>query len=261
MKVLVTGANGFIAKNLISFLSEKKDIEIFSYSKESTDEELAGHIQNSDFIFHLAGVNRPKDKSEFAAINTGLTEKIVNLAKASNRRIPILFSSSTQAELENEYGKSKSDAEKAILKYSRDVDTPVYIFRMPNVFGKWTKPNYNSVVATFCHNIARTLPIQINDPNTEITLVYIDDVVGHFWNMLSGVESKNTFVEINPKYKITLKELADILYSFRDSRINLITERVGTGLTRALYSTYMSYLEPNSFVYGVPSYKDERCLC
>ena len=258
MKVLVTGANGFIGKNLISFLSEKKEIEIFSFSKDSTEEDLVRYIENSDFIFHLAGVNRPSDKAEFAAVNAGLTEKILNLIKESNKKIPIIFSSSTQVELENEYGISKSKAEQALLEYSKIMDVPVYIFRMPNVFGKWTKPNYNSVVATFCHNIARSLPIQINDPNTEITLVYIDDLIYQFWNILSGEETKSPFVEINPKYKITLKELADLLYSFRDSRKNLITERVGTGLARALYSTYMSYLEPASFVYEIPNYIDQR---
>ncbi len=258
MKVLVTGANGFIAKNLISFLREKKEIQFFSYLKDSTDEELVSYIQNSDFIFHLAGVNRPKDKSEFAAVNAGLTEKILKLIKDSKRKIPILFSSSTQVELGNDYGKSKSEAENAILNYSKDVDTPVYIFRTPNVFGKWTKPNYNSVVATFCYNIARSLPIQINNPDTEITLVYIDDLIEHFWDILSGVASKSPFVDINPKYKITLKELADLLYSFRDSRKNLISEKVGTGLIRALYSTYMSYLEPASFAYEIPSYIDQR---
>lgn len=258
MKVLVTGANGFIGKNLISFLSEKKEIEIFTFSKDSTEEELIRYIENSDFIFHLAGVNRPKDKSEFAAINTGLTEKIVKLIKQSNKKIPIVLSSSTQVDLENEYGKSKLEAESLILNYSKEMNIPVYIFRMPNVFGKWTKPNYNSVVATFCHNIARSQPIQINDPNTEITLVYIDDLIYHFWNILSGQDTKNPFVELSPKYKITLKDLADLLYSFRDSRKNLISERVGTGLTRALYSTYMSYLEPSSFVYEIPSYIDQR---
>lgn len=258
MKVLVTGANGFIAKNLISFLSEKKEIEVFSFSKDSTEEDLNHSIQDSDFIFHLAGVNRPSDNSEFAAVNTGLTEKILRQIKNSNRKIPIVFSSSTQVDLKNEYGKSKSDAEAAILDYSKHADTPVYIFRMPNVFGKWTKPNYNSVVATFCYNIARSLPIQINNPNTEITLVYIDDLIDQFWKILSGLENKSPFVEIKTTYKITLQDLADTLYSFRESRKNLISERVGIGLTRALYSTYMSYLEPASFVYEIPSYVDQR---
>ena len=258
MRILVTGANGFIAKNLISFLSEKKEIELLTYSKESKEEDLSDLISESDFIVHLAGVNRPKDKSEFTLVNTDLTEKIISFVKKTGKQIPILFSSSTQVEFDNDYGRSKKNAENAIINFSKDSNNPVYIFRLPNVFGKWTKPNYNSVVATFCYNITHNLPIQINDPVKELTLIYIDDVIQSFWDILQKRETTEVYIDIEPKYKITLQELADLLYAFQNSRKNLITERVGTGLMRALYSTYISYLEPSSFHYEVPSYKDPR---
>lgn len=257
MKVLVTGANGFIAKNLISFLSEKKDIKVLPIYKNSTDEELENYLKESDFLFHLAGVNRPLDNSEFYSINTGLTEKIIQILNKLNKNIPIVFSSSTQAALDNDYGKSKANAERIITEYSIKNKNNCYIFRMPNVFGKWCKPNYNSVVATFCYNISHDLPIQINDPSKEITLVYVDDVVECFWNILNESTSEKN-LEIEPNYKITLQELADLLYSFKKSRDTLITEKVGVGLVRALYSTYISYLDPKSFSYEVPSYSDPR---
>ncbi len=258
MKVLVTGANGFIAKNLISHLKVNKDIEILGYDRNSSQEELSEYISKVDFIFHLAGVNRPKEKSEFSLVNTGLTQTIIELIKKNGRKIPILFTSSSQAALQNEYGKSKADAEESLVDFSRETSTPVYIFRMPNVFGKWCKPNYNSVVATFCYNISHNLPIQINDPNTELTLVYIDDVIELFQNLLANPNVAQAYLEIEPKYKITLGELADLLTSFKDSRDNLITQKVGIGLTRALYSTYVSYLEPKTFSYEVKQYADNR---
>ena len=198
MRILVTGANGFIAKNLISFLSEKKEIELLTYSKESKEEDLSDLISESDFIVHLAGVNRPKDKSEFTLVNTDLTEKIISFVKKTGKQIPILFSSSTQVEFDNDYGRSKKNAENAIINFSKDSNNPVYIFRLPNVFGKWTKPNYNSVVATFCYNITHNLPIQINDPVKELTLIYIDDVIQSFWDILQKRETTEVYIDIEP---------------------------------------------------------------
>lgn len=258
MRVLVTGANGFVAKNLISFLKEKKDIEILTCFKETSEEELSMLVSKADFVYHLAGVNRPKEISEFALVNTGLTEKICELIKDTGRKIPVVFSSSTQAELDNDYGKSKIGAEKALLGLARETNAPIYIFRMPNVFGKWCRPNYNSVVATFCYNISHGLPIQVNNKNTELTLVYVDDLVEKFASLIEVSRPENNYPEVEPQYKITLGELTDLLYSFQESRKNLITEKVGTGLTRALYSTFVSYLEPEHFQYKVPGYADDR---
>ncbi|MBE7411784.1 MAG: NAD-dependent epimerase/dehydratase family protein [Leptospiraceae bacterium] len=258
MRVLVTGDNGFISKNLISFLKEKLEFQVFSFSRDVTDENLDSLVKKSDFIFHLAGVNRPKEVSEFKNINVGVTEKICKSLRTTNRKIPIVFSSSIQAELNNDYGQSKLEAEKILLNLENETGSPVFIFRMPNVFGKWSKPNYNSVVATFCYNISHDLPIQINNPETEIILVYIDDVVEKFYSILKSPHDKKEDTVIHPQYKISLGELAKLLYKFRDSRKNLVTEKVGCGFVRSLYSTYMSYLEPENFKYTLPSYTDER---
>ena len=258
MKVLVTGSNGFIGKNLIAKLKENKSIEIFQYDTDSNDSKLEDSIRNVDFIYHLAGINRPKDFSEFFKTNKGLTEFVCDIVEKSNRKIPIVFSSSIQAEIENDYGKSKKMAEDILRDLERKTGSPVFIFRLPNVFGKWCRPNYNSVVATFCYNISHDLPIQINDPQYQLSLVYIDDVVQHFIMLLKHEELEIITTRIDPIYRIDLQTLADLLYSFKNSRNTLITEKVGTGLLRALYSTYISYIEPDNFSYEVPIHKDNR---
>lgn len=258
MKVLITGANGFVAKNLIVHLAERGDVEILRFTRQDSLEHLRNLVAQSEFVFHLAGVNRPQDPNEFRTGNADLTRALCEAVKDSGRRIPVLYTSSIQAELDNPYGQSKRDAEQALLDLAKIRGTPVHIFRLPNVFGKWARPNYNSAVATFCHNITRELPIQINDPNARISLVYIDDVVARFVEVLDGKVSDTPFVEVEPKYSITVGELAELLHSFRDSRQSLVTERVGQGLVRALYSTYVSYLPPESFTYKVPKYGDPR---
>lgn len=258
MKVLITGSNGFVGQNLIAHLNERKDVEILRFTRDDPISSLQGLIEQVDFVFHLAGVNRPVDVAEFKSGNADLTSEICRALVASERSIPVLYTSSIQAELANPYGASKLGAEESLLSLHAEHEWPVYIFRLPNIFGKWARPNYNSAVATFCNNIARDLPITINDSNARVSLVYIDDVIKRFVSVMDGNESEGPFVAIEPVYNTSVGELAAQLYAFRDSRASIITERVGTGLTRALYSTYLSYLPPENFTYEVPKYGDPR---
>lgn len=258
MKVLVTGANGFIGKNLQMHLHEKGGFDVVPFTREHSEQDLPGILQQVDWIVHLAGINRPQNPVDFSVGNVGLTQALCNAVLASGRMIPVIYSSSIQAELDNAYGVSKREAEDALLELNRCTGNPVYIYRLPNVFGKWARPNYNSAVATFCHNIARDLPVQINDPDAAINLVYVDDVVASFLALLSGEASKDTQLSVQPVYRITVGELASQLNRFKATRDNLITEPVGTGLVRALYSTYVSYLPPERFAYTVPKYGDDR---
>ncbi|WP_434672500.1 UDP-2-acetamido-2,6-beta-L-arabino-hexul-4-ose reductase [Pseudomonas sp. R1-15] len=258
MKVLITGSKGFVAKNLIAHLSERNDIEIVYFTRENNVAQLPGLLADVDFVFHLAGVNRPQDPEEFQTGNADLTRIICEAIGATGRTIPVLYTSSSQAELDNAYGASKRNAELALIGLANRHGIKVCIFRLPNVFGKWARPNYNSAVATFCHNIVNGLPIQINDPNAIVNLVYIDDVVKHFTEAMDGKLSAAPFATVEPQYAISVGALAKQLEAFRDSRNNLITEPVGTGLVRALYSTYVSYLTPNRFTYEVPKYGDHR---
>lgn len=266
MKVLITGANGFVGKNLQLRLSERKDLQVVCFTREQRLEQLPDLLKDVDFVFHLAGVNRPQDPKEFTVGNADLTralcDSVSSAALATGRTIHILHTSSTQAGLENPYGRSKREAEEALRAIGRDHPlVPVHVFRLPNVFGKWCKPNYNSVVATFCHNIARGLPIQINDPLSTVTLVYIDDVLDRFIQIMDGADAvtgQDGFDLIAPQYTVTVGELARQIQSFKDGRASLVTERVGVGLTRALYSTYVSYLPVESFAYDVPQHADPR---
>ena len=262
---MITGAEGFIARNLRLHLAERKDIEILCFSRGDLLADLSALVSDADFIFHLAGINRPKDPAEFNSGNIEFTQYlcdlIVSAQIATGKKIPILFTSSSQASHASPYGISKVEAEDVLLQASKDFGITTYIFRLPNVFGKWCKPNYNSVVATFCHNIARDLPIQINDPEALLTLVYIDDVVSHFISLMDKPRDRcitSGFYEIEPRYKVTLSELARILQSFKNSSNSLVTERVGVGLVRALYATYLSYLPVELFSYKVPQYQDSR---
>jgi len=258
MRVLITGANGFVGKNLAVRLTEREDVEVVSFTRDHAIEELPKLIKGVDFIFHLAGVNRPKNDDEFKQGNTDLTVDLCAAIEASGRKIPVIYSSSIQAELDNPYGESKLAAEQALLDFSERVDSPVYIFRLPNVFGKWCKPNYNSAVATFCYNIAHDLPVQINDPSAVIRLVYVDDVVNRFISIMEGATTKEAYCDVDPVYKITVGDLVEKINTFKLSRENLITERVGTGLDRALHSTYLSYLSPEDFSYTLTKHGDER---
>ena len=258
MKVLITGANGFIGRNLVAHLNEREDIDVVPFTRNDSLVDLPDLIVGVDFIFHLAGVNRPQDPKEFQVGNADLTSILCEAVGASGKQIPILYTSSSQADLDNPYGNSKHAAEETLQDLSARQGSKTYVFRLPNVFGKWSRPNYNSVVSTFCHNISRNLPIQINDPDVSITLVYIDDVIAHFLALMDGQQCDDDFVEVEQKYNVTIGGLANQLYAFRDSRNTLITESVGTGFISALYSTYLSYLPPKSFTYEVPKHNDSR---
>lgn len=258
MNVLVTGSNGFIAKNLIQFLVEKSDINVLIYNKNSTEADLQQAVVAADWIIHLAGVNRPINEQEFVDGNVNLTKKIADILAVAQKNTPVILSSSIQAERDNAYGQSKLGGEQALKELQQKHGNPVYICRLANVFGKWSRPNYNSAVATFCYNVANDLPIQINDPDAIIRLVYVDDVVEAFWNMLAGNLIPEPYFSIEPEYQISVGDLAKTLNEFKASRESLITAPVGTGLTRALYSTYLSFLQPAQFDYSVPKYGDER---
>ena len=258
MKVLITGADGFVGKNLQAHLGERSDVEVLRFTRDDSMAVLPSLVAQADFVFHLAGVNRPEDPDEFKRGNSDLTRTLCDAIVSSGRQIPLLYTSSIQAELSNPYGVSKRGAEEALQALATQQGSPVYLFRLPNVFGKWARPNYNSAVATFCHNVARDLPLQINDPQARITLVYIDDVIKCFIAVMDGQQAGQSFVSVTPEYSITVGELAEQLHTFRDSRASMITEPVGTGLVRALYSTYLSYLPPERFTYQVPKYGDPR---
>jgi UDP-2-acetamido-2,6-beta-L-arabino-hexul-4-ose reductase len=265
MKVLITGANGFVGKNLQLHLAVRKDVQVVCFTRGNDVAELATVLHGVDFVFHLAGVNRPQDPTEFVAGNVDLTRALCQavgaVAQNTGKKIPIAYTSSTQADRDNAYGKSKLGAENALFGLQTEHAVPVHVFRLPNVFGKWCKPNYNSAVATFCHNIARGLPIQVNDPNAPVTLVYVDDVIERFVQLMDGADAAlgaDGFASVTPQYTTAVGELARQVQAFRDSRTSLTTERVGTGLVRALYATYVSYLPPELFAYTVPQYGDPR---
>ncbi|KFC69457.1 capsular polysaccharide biosynthesis protein CapF [Massilia sp. LC238] len=265
MRVLITGAGGFVGKNLQLHLAERRDVEVVPYTRADDLASLPSLVAGVDFVFHLAGVNRPQDPAEFIAGNVDLTEALCAAvgaaAQATGKKIPVVYTSSIQAERDNDYGSSKRGAENALFELSRQHGIPVHVFRLPNVFGKWCKPNYNSAVATFCHNVARGLPIQVNDPSAPVTLVYVDDVIERFVQLMDGADAAldaSGFATISPQYTTTVGELAEKIAAFKGSRETLMTDRVGTGLLRALYSTYLSYLPVELFTYPVPKHGDPR---
>ena len=258
MRVLVTGSRGFVGKNLVVRLGELADFEVLRFDRDDALSALADKARQADAIVHLAGENRPKDEADFARGNTDLTKALCAAIQASGRNIPIILSSSTQVELSNPYGQSKRAAEQAVEQLAAGTGNPAVIYRLPNVFGKWCKPNYNSVVATFCHNIANDLPIQVNDSSTRLCLVYVDDVISEFLRALGSMSDGVRYGEVTPEYSITLGELAAQIEAFKNCRSNLISEQVGTGFVRALYATYVSYLPPSRFAYDLPRFGDER---
>ncbi|MBR4171148.1 MAG: NAD-dependent epimerase/dehydratase family protein [Kiritimatiellae bacterium] len=266
--VLVTGANGFVGKNLCLALSRCADVELLRYDIGNTESELREFASRADFIFHLAGVNRPKDPSEFVTGNAGLTETLVGMLEESGRAIPILLSSSVQAELDNPYGKSKRLAEEVVGNYAKKAGTVGFVYRLSNVFGKWCRPNYNSAVATWCYNIARGLPIQVRDPQATVTLVYIDDVVNEFLSAFrnamddpTGVRERMTqsgYLSVPEMYTRTLGEITDILYAFRKTREDFSIPDQGDPFLRKLYATYLSYLPEENFSYPLTMRADAR---
>lgn len=258
MKILVTGSDGFIAKNLIEHLKRDESIKLYLFNKKDSLNILESYVKEVDFIFHLAGINRPKDNSEFYEGNSNLTKTIVDILIENKKNTPILFSSSIQSNLDNDYGKSKLKAEKILIDYSKITNAKVFIYKLPNVFGKWSKPNYNSVISTWCNNIANGLDIQVNDEKAEVNLVYIDDVIESFIKQLKIDKIKDFYIEIKTVYKKTLAEIRDLLFSFKNNRTTLVIPNVASGFERALYSTYLSYLSTNDFSYTLKGHEDDR---
>lgn len=271
MKVLVTGAKGFVGRNLVSQLRNIQsgkvknyalsgnELVIFEYDVDSAPSELDDYCRQADFILNLAGVNRPLDQSEFMKGNFGFASVLLASLKRHGNTCPIMISSSTQAALDNPYGASKRAGEQLLLEYSRETGAKVLIYRFPNVFGKWCRPNYNSAVATFCHNITHGLDIQVNDRSVVMNLVYIDDVVNELIAALTGDENRvGEYCAVPTVHTITLGEIVDLLYTFQSSRVNLTVPNVGNAFEKKLYSTYLSYLPTNQFSYPLKMNVDER---
>src|SRR6056297_28317 len=259
MKILVTGAKGFIGKNLIAELRNRKYEDVFEYDRDTDPSLLDEFCKEADFVFHLAGVNRPKEQSEFMEGNFGFTSDLLNSLKQHNNTCPVMISSSIQAELDNPYGESKKAGEDLLFSYSEETGSKVLVYRFPNVFGKWCRPNYNSAVATFCNNVAHDLPIQVNDPSVVMTLVYIDDVVNELINALEGNENRvESFCEVPVTHSQNLGEITDLVYSFKQSREEKSVANIADEFTKKLYSTYLSYLPENRFSYDLKMNVDQR---
>ena len=261
-KILVTGANGFIGKNLATRLREFQGVEIRSFVRGDEPRALRELVRGVDAVVHLAGANRPADDSEYDEVNARLTALLCEAAedefRCSGAKVPILLASSTQAELDNAYGRSKLAAEEAVANLAQKTGHPCLIFRLPGVFGKWCRPNYNSVVATFCHNISRDIPICVADPEAELRLVYVDDVIDSFLAALEAPAAGCTQIAVHCEYTTTLGDLASQIRAFEEGRRCLGVERVGTGLARALYATYISQLPKRKFSYSIPQHADDR---
>ena len=261
-RILVTGANGFIGKNLVVRLNELSNVSVTTFVRGDDVSHLPQLIAQADAVVHLAGENRPADESAFAQVNAGLTTVLCNAIqhefRSTGRRVPLVLASSTQSERDNPYGRSKLAAEGSVQALAKETGNPCVIFRLPGVFGKWCRPNYNSVVATFCHNIARDLPIQISDPAASLRLVYVDDVVTALLSALEASASGCVQAKVEPEYTTTLGELANQIRAFGECRTTLMTERVGTGFVRALYATYVSYFPNEKFSYQVAQHADPR---
>jgi len=260
MNVLVTGAKGFIGRNLVVSLRRMADILVWEYDLDSPATSLEESLVGADAVFHLAGVNRPESVDEYETGNAELTRRVCHILRSHRRKPTLVLSSSNQAALDNPYGISKCHAEKTVLEFGRDMGAAVYAFRLPGVFGKWCRPNYNSVVATFCHQIARDLQIFVSDPSRELELVYVDDVVRCFAGILLGQipELQDEFYRVRPTYRITLGALADTLRGFREGRNHLLLPDMESRLIRFLYATYLSYLPTDSFSYFLKQHRDPR---
>ena len=259
MNILVTGSNGFIGKNLIFELKNRGYNNIFECDKDTELSKLEEYALKCDFVFHLAGINRPEDKREFMEGNFGFTSELLKLLKKYNNRCPILLSSSTQASLDNDYGKSKKAGEELLFEYSKETGAKTFVYRLPNVFGKWCRPNYNSAVATFCNNIARDLPIQIKDRDIKLNLVYVDDVVNEFISCLGDKSTQTDEILSVPIFHSkTLGEIVDLIHSFQRSRAQLSLPDFSDAFEKKLYSTYLSYLPKDQFSYQLSMNVDHR---
>ncbi len=270
MNILITGAKGFVGKNLVASLENIRDgkdktyeistdLNIFEYDIDSKTEELDEYCRKADFVFNLAGVNRPQNQEEFMQGNFGFASTLLDTLKKHKNTCPLMLSSSIQAALDNPYGKSKKAGEDLFFEYSKETGAKVYVYRFPNVFGKWCRPNYNSAVATFCNNIAHDLPITVNDRSVNMQLVYIDDVVNELINALSGKPTRaGKYCEVPVVHKITLGEIVDLLYSFKESRDLRSIPDMSDAFTKKLYATYLSYLPEDKFSYELKMNCDDR---
>ncbi len=262
MIVLITGARGFVGRNLVQTLRPREDIELIEYDLGFSEQQLIDGLCRADVIFHLAGVNRPPTPDDYEAGNAGFTEEICHRLREAGRAPTIVLASSIQAEQDNPYGRSKLHAEECLRRFSDVSGSRIVIFRWTNLFGKWCRPNYNSVTATFCHNVARGMPLQISDPGRELELAYVDDVVSALTATLDvsklGDSEKVVFSQVEPTYQATLGKLATTIQSFRDSRTNLTLPDMSDRFVRCLYATYLSYLPENEFAYPLDIKSDNR---
>lgn len=259
MKILVTGASGFIGKNLILELNARGYEDVLPFDLDTPGERLDGYCRDCDFVYHLAGVNRPKDTEEFMTGNFGFTGELLDTLKKHGNACPVMLSSSTQAALDNPYGESKKAGEDLLLAYGKETGATVYVFRFPNVYGKWSRPNYNSAIATFCHNTANGLPIQVNDRSTKMRLVYIDDVVEALIGLLENrVCREGDICRVPVEDTATLGHIADTIQSFPGMRTDLTLPDLSDGLTRKLYATYLSFLPRDGFAYPLGTHSDAR---
>ncbi len=270
MKILITGAKGFVGKNLVATLKNiangndkthgiAPDLTIWEYDLDTDSAYLESWCAECDFVYHLAGVNRPKEQSEFMEGNFGFTDTLLSLLEAKGNRCPVLLSSSIQAELDNPYGRSKLAGEELLRSYAARTGAKVLIYRFPNLFGKWCRPNYNSVTATFCHNIANGLPIQLNDPSVVLRLVYIDDLLDELLRALKGQEhTDGNFCTVPVEHKVSLGHMAELIQSFRDSRESRTVVDTSDAFASKLYATYLSYLPKDAFSYPLRMNVDAR---
>lgn len=259
MKILVTGAKGFIGQNLIVELANRGYKDVLEFDKDTDSTLLEGYCKEAEFIYHLAGVNRPVEESEFMEGNFGFTSDLLNYLKKYKNTCPIMLSSSIQAELDNPYGESKKAGEELLFNYYVETGAKVLVYRFPNVFGKWSRPNYNSAVATFCYNIARDIPIKVNDQSVLMNLVYIDDVVNELINALDNKENLvGLYCEVEKKYSVLLGDIVDSIYKFKNSRDNKFIVDLTDEFTKKLYSTYLSFLPEENFNYELKMNVDNR---
>jgi len=258
MNILVTGANGFIGSNLVDWLVRKEEYTVISVTRDDSATELTEKLNRAEMVFHLAGVNRPESEEEFVTGNVNLTEQICTALKANGRAVPMVLSSSVQADADNAYGKSKQQAEEIVSHYATESNARVAIYRLPGVFGKWSRPNYNTVVATFCHNIARDLPVTISGPAHQVNLVYIDDVMQHFMQEIKAVEAGLHKPVVEPVYQIALGQLAEQIRAFRQGRETVYAPGFDDPFVHKLYATYLSFLDNKDLSYKLKKHSDPR---
>ena len=259
MKVLVTGAKGFVGRNLVEHLKTCENIEPLEYDVDTSEVLLDCFCKDCDVVVNLAGINRTLNSEDFITGNLGVISQVIELLKKHNNNCPIVYSSSIQASLDNDYGKSKKMGEDYLFAYAKETGNNVLIYRFPNLFGKWSRPNYNSVIATFCHNVSRGLEITVNDRSKELTLAYIDDVVKEIMNAINGNPNKvGDFCEVPVTYNKTLGEIADLIFKFKNSRETLETINTADEFEKKLYSTYLSFLDKDDFGYNLNKHQDNR---